>query len=78
MIVFSPTPGSVEIAYTWLPAGVVSHLEVMSELEKQLDGWVKDLGDDLPALHDKAADFLCERIKQPKLRAVLDTLRRFP
>jgi hypothetical protein len=78
MVVFSPFPGSVEIAYTWLPSGVVCHLQVMDELEKSLGVWVEEVGADLPVLHDRAADFLCERITHPKLRALLDTLKRFP
>lgn len=78
MIVLSPAPGSVEVAYTWLPAGVVCHLSVMQELEEALVVWVEELGADLPALHDRAADFLCQRIAQPKLRRVLDALKDSP
>lgn len=72
-------PGTVELAYTWLPVWIGMNSALKKEMEDTLSSKIigKPLTEDfLDAISDTVVDFLCDKYPQIEgLRDYLDALK---
>lgn len=71
-------PGTVEVAYMWLPTFIGMNTLLMQKIEGELAPLIegKEMTDDtLEAAHERVLDIICKAHPLPGLRDYLDAMK---